>query len=301
MTEQLVELGVIGLSPGNGHPYSWSAIINGFDEARIQDCPFPVIIEYLSQQKWPNARIRGAHVSHVHAPDKEVAHSIARAAFVPNVSSLDELSEAVDAVLLARDDAENHAHYARQALQAGKPVYVDKPIALSRRRLDEILALQAVQGQIFTCSALSFSPDFEPLTSLPLDAVQSVTSQAPKDWKRYGMHAIEPVVSSVWHRIQGQRWAAEASRQAGVTHLLVRYEDGLELQFKCTGNAGSEFRIEAFFHAEPPLVLVHRDTFTAFRSALQLFIKGVRAGHSFANIDMVTHCVDLLQAGLQSE
>jgi hypothetical protein len=34
---------------------------------------------------------------------------------------------------------------------------------------------------------------------------------------------------------------------------------------------------------------------------LECFLKGVRAGHSFTNIDMVAHCVDLLQAGLQSE
>jgi hypothetical protein len=27
-----VRLGIIGASPGNGHPYSWSAFFNGYDE-----------------------------------------------------------------------------------------------------------------------------------------------------------------------------------------------------------------------------------------------------------------------------
>lgn len=26
-----ISLGIIGMTPGNGHPYSWSAIFNGYD------------------------------------------------------------------------------------------------------------------------------------------------------------------------------------------------------------------------------------------------------------------------------
>jgi hypothetical protein len=30
-----IRLGVIGMTEGNGHPYSWSAILNGYDRARM--------------------------------------------------------------------------------------------------------------------------------------------------------------------------------------------------------------------------------------------------------------------------
>ena len=30
-----INLGLIGISEGNGHPYSWSAIINGYNEAYL--------------------------------------------------------------------------------------------------------------------------------------------------------------------------------------------------------------------------------------------------------------------------
>ena len=33
-----LRLGVVGLSEGNGHPYSWSAIFNGCDMAYMKDC-----------------------------------------------------------------------------------------------------------------------------------------------------------------------------------------------------------------------------------------------------------------------
>jgi len=38
----MLKLGVIGMSEGNGHPYSWSAIINGQSDEK------PVFIVLLS-------------------------------------------------------------------------------------------------------------------------------------------------------------------------------------------------------------------------------------------------------------
>src|SRR5690554_2257137 len=50
MENMTIRLGVIGLSDGNGHPYSWSAIVNGYDPVAMQACEFPVIPEYLGHQ-----------------------------------------------------------------------------------------------------------------------------------------------------------------------------------------------------------------------------------------------------------
>ena len=42
-----MKIGIIGESKGNGHPYSWSAIINGFDSNILDKVPFPAIQNYL--------------------------------------------------------------------------------------------------------------------------------------------------------------------------------------------------------------------------------------------------------------
>ena len=65
----VVKLGVIGLSPGNGHPYSWSAIINGYDPVFMKDCGFPVIPEYLAKQSFPEDSISNAEVTHIWTED----------------------------------------------------------------------------------------------------------------------------------------------------------------------------------------------------------------------------------------
>ena len=33
----IIKTGMIGISSGNGHPYSWSAIVNGYDKIEIKN------------------------------------------------------------------------------------------------------------------------------------------------------------------------------------------------------------------------------------------------------------------------
>lgn len=296
MGGQDLTLGIIGLSPGNGHPYSWSAIINGYDEASMSECPFPVIPEYLGRQVWPSDQISGAIVTHVHAPEAGQACAVAKACAIPHVTELQELCEAVDAVLLARDDADNHYRLARPALELGRPIYIDKPIALSRYELERLFDLQTFDGQIFTCSALSYSPEFRGLRDVPLEHITHIGSRAPKDWVRYGMHAIEPVVAAIWPRVCGQRWQSNRFTSGATSGITVRYEDGLEATYACTGDAEAGFRI-IVNSDEGRLNLSHQDSFSAFKAALGSFIAGAREGKSATDYSMVGHCVDLLEAG----
>ena len=108
-----LKLGVIGLSDGNGHPYSWSAIFNGCDMAYMKDCGFPVIPEYLSKQRFPDDCIPNAHVTHIWTQDRAVSEHVAKASLIPNVvDRMEDMIGEVDAVLLARDDPENHTNFA---------------------------------------------------------------------------------------------------------------------------------------------------------------------------------------------
>ncbi len=58
-----IRLGIIGMTEGNGHPYSWSAIFNQYDrEAMTEECPFPGIPAYLNLEDRDKMGIPGAHV-----------------------------------------------------------------------------------------------------------------------------------------------------------------------------------------------------------------------------------------------
>ena len=47
---ETIRLAMLGMVEGNGHPYSWSAIFNGYDRAAMAKCPYPTIPDYLNKE-----------------------------------------------------------------------------------------------------------------------------------------------------------------------------------------------------------------------------------------------------------
>ena len=75
-----IKLGIIGISEGNGHPYSWSAIFNGYDTQAMKLCPFPVIPQYLSEREFPSDFLTEiGEVTHIYTQDYELSKQIAKA------------------------------------------------------------------------------------------------------------------------------------------------------------------------------------------------------------------------------
>ena len=76
----MIKLGVIGFSKGNGHPYSWSAICNGYNPEHMSSCGFPDICNYLAKRSWPHDGLNDVSVTHVWCDKREQADHIAKAA-----------------------------------------------------------------------------------------------------------------------------------------------------------------------------------------------------------------------------
>ena len=58
-----IRLGILGMTEGNGHPYSWSAMFNGYDPKEMETCGFPVIPQYLAKQPKETFGIPGAKIT----------------------------------------------------------------------------------------------------------------------------------------------------------------------------------------------------------------------------------------------
>lgn len=276
-----LKLGVLGLSEGNGHPYSWSAIFNGYDPAAMESCGFPVIPRYLEQQAWPESRIRDAEVVSVWTQDRKLSERVAKAAKIPQVvSDPEKMIETVDAVLLARDDPENHLELAAPYLNAGLPVYIDKPIAVSMTSLSRLYELERYSGQIFTCSALRFSPELT-LSDADREAIgeiRQIVAFTPKSWRKYAVHIIEPVLNMLSESdepVSFRRGTAERFNGDASGSLLVDWRSGVQTAFFATGDAMSPITIRVC-GTSGFKDLQFTDSFTAFKLALEAFVEGVR-------------------------
>ncbi|MDZ7809367.1 MAG: Gfo/Idh/MocA family oxidoreductase [Arhodomonas sp.] len=139
---------------------------------------------------------RGRVVS-VWTQNPEVSQHVARACRIPSIAMhMEDLIGKTDAILLARDDAENHLEHARPFLDEGLPVYIDKPFATSIADFESLYAHERFAGQIFTCSALRYSEDWAPTAQdwALIGELRHVHAVTPKSWRKYAVHIIEPVL-----------------------------------------------------------------------------------------------------------
>ncbi len=105
----MLKIGIISMSPGNAHPYSWSAIINGrYDPEEITRIGYPGVSAYLNANRDTRV-ITSSRVNYVGTQDRKISESIAGATGIENIAEkLTDMINYVDAVLLSRDDPENH-------------------------------------------------------------------------------------------------------------------------------------------------------------------------------------------------
>ena len=279
--EQKLKLGLIGFSIGNGHPYSWAAILNGYDRKEMAGCGFPSIYSYLDKQKWPQDQIYDATVVTVWTQSQALSHKIARAANISHVSgSITELVGICDAVLLARDDAENHLKFAEPALALGLPIFIDKPLALSLNDLKALYGKQLYPGQIFSCSALRYSSSIIPSKGHPnLDDCYKVIASAPKSWEKYGVHLFEGVFRIYPQLINEFHDAkiVKAGDLGGSRKVIAKLRNGFIVEAETTGASSGEISFQIFFKDGHIVTTNFDDPFLSFKSSLEDFLIGARA------------------------
>lgn len=278
-----LRLGVLGMSPGNGHPYSWSAIFNGYDRGAMASCPFPSIPEYLAERSFPEDGLGAlAQVTHVWAQEPAVAEHIARASRILHVvPEPAAMIGHVDGLLLARDDSERHLELARPFLATGLPVYIDKPLAVSRSRADALLAAQTHEHQIYSCSALRYARELalEADDLATLGTLRLVEGFSPKAWDTYAVHVVEPIVATLSrHAGTLPKVARSLRRTSGkLTTLALELTDGLAVNITTTGDSANPIVLR-FWGDRGMTELVFRDSFSAFRQALRVFVESAVAG-----------------------
>jgi hypothetical protein len=284
------------MSEGNGHPYSWSAIFNGYNQEHAQDCPFPVIPDYLSKQKFPEDQIQYARVTCVWTQDIEQSRAIALFSSIDHVcQSLEEMTERVDAVLLARDDAETHFEYAIPFLKAGIPIFIDKPFAYNVQEAQLMLDNCQHEWQLFTCSALRFAKEFQLTEELKIQ-IQHIEASIGKRWNKYGIHILEPSVQLLAHR--GKLLNVSNKGDEYSDDVFVKWENATA-RFKCTGDQPSPLEI-SYEGSLQSGKLSFRDTYNCFKASLLCFVENVVIGKSLPIARTETlEIITILEKGLK--
>lgn len=294
-----LRLAMLGMIEGNGHPWSWSAIINGYDRAKLAACPYPVIPRYLNAQAAGTVGVPGARVTHLWTDRVEEAPAVAAAALIPHIVEhpTDVIGE-VDAVFIATDHGFDHVARARPFVEAGLPVFVDKPLALMVADLRTFIDWRKAGARILSSSGLRYAPELDSLRPIPstIGHLRWISAVSCKTWERYGIHLLEPV-----GRILGRGWISvrlESSAGLEIAHLV--HASGVDVTLPVIKDGGATFGTIHLCGTAGQTTLRLMDTYTSFRRQLVSFIDFVRSGVEPYPFAETVELMSVLIAGITS-
>lgn len=265
-----MKLGIMGLSPGNGHPYSWAAIFNGYDKEKMADCPFEVIPAYLAEEKPEAFGIEDAKVTHIWTQDRKTSEHVAGAALIENiVDKPEDMIGQVDGVLLARDDGENHLLHAKSFIEADVPLFIDKPLSDNLEDLREFIKYYEAGKKFLSCSSMRFAPAVQAVAAdKSLGEIIHANATIGKYWRTYGIHIIEAVTAVMGDDIETVQNVGRPESE--IVHLTFSGNRHATLQtFK---RFKSAFNL-SFFGDEKGTVVNTSNAFLGFKRTLASFVK----------------------------
>jgi len=285
--------GIIGLSEGNGHPFSYGSIINGFSPEGLGTSGWPGIYEYVRRRHSSEFGLDGWAITHAWTQNPESTKKLCAACRIPNsVDDYREFLGHVDAVIIARDDYETHFQMAQPFLTAGLPVFVDKPLSLD---VSELRAFKPYleKGQLMSCSGMRYARELdEPRAELAgYGRLKLIRGAIVLSWEKYGVHLLEAILAvTPAHPVSVQMLPAEHAS------AVVRLDDGVLIEIDALGECARTFRVE-LFGTERNGTFDITDNFSMFRRMLWQFAESIRTGRPAIPPERTLEIMRVLVAG----
>lgn len=288
-----MRIGMIGLSEGNGHPFSFSAIINGYSDHGLATSGWKVIYDYVKRRDPSEFGFEGVKVTHAWTQDTELTKALCSACLIPNaVADPEQLIGDVDAVIIARDDFNSHFSLAMPFLKAGLHVFVDKPLTLDVKELRAFRPFLE-SGKLMSCSGMRFARELdEPRATLnEYGAIKLIRGAILNNWEKYGIHLLDAVfgmLSSIPVEV-----SPGPARHDSVAIVM---DDGTLIQIDALGDVGKCFNIEIYGTHK---ITSHQifDNFSMFRRLLWHFFSSIRSGSPAIKPEVVFKSLRVLIAG----
>lgn len=295
----MIKLGMMGMSEGNAHPYSWSSIINGvFNGDEITKAGYPAVAAYLNENK-DTLGIDAAKVTHIWAQNFLIAESIAKSSGIENICAhYEDMIGNVDAVLLCRDDPENHVEMAKPFIDAGVPVFIDKPLASNTNDLNYFKEEVAKGKFIMSCSSMRYANEARIVKQdlQSLGELQLITAVGKKDWVKYGVHMLE----GVFALLDDLKAVLVVNiGEANKDIVKVTFENGLVATIYLYMDIAPTFQISVFGKTGWRLIDI-KSSYYMFRDNIIEFICSLQEGKPRVSFEKTENIIKVLIAAEES-
>lgn len=299
MLNRELRLAMLGMVEGNGHPYSWSAIVNGFRREEMKACPYPSIFQYLSRQPADQFGMPGVRVTHIWTDRPEEGELVARASHIDHVVARPEdVIGQVDAVLIVTDIGSEHVNRCRPFIEAGLPVFVDKPLTDNEADLRQFCRWVDEGKAIMSSSSSRYCKEYLPyrLSTHNLGQLRFVTATMLKSWERYGIHSLEAVYTIVGPGFLSVRHTGTNDRN--LVHL--KHRGGMEIVVAVVADLYGSYGTLQLCGTDDFAIVRSKDTFYSFKAQMQSFVDYVRTGERPYPFAETVELCRLIIAGIRS-
>lgn len=292
----MIKIGIIGISEGNGHPYSFSAIFNNYNTEEMRSSDWPNIFNYLEKEPKENFGIAGAKVTHVWTQDPLQSKKIAKCSNIPHIcKNHEDMLEHIDAVIIARDDWNSHYPISRVFLEAGKYVLIDKPLSLDTQ---ECLYFENFikSGKLISFSSLRFSPELDSLKNnlQSFGKIHLIRGITPKSWEKYGIHLLDGI-AGVLHFTPSQITINKCNHES----VTIQTQEGFLIELDCLGLMQYPMLQLDFFSKENHYQANCLNAFTSFKRLLSYFVQTIEGQSNIAENLYTLQLMHILQQGMK--
>jgi predicted dehydrogenase len=287
-----IKLGIIGINDGNGHPFSFSAIINGYDRQGMKSSGWDVIYDYLEVRDASEFGFDNVQVTHAWTQDPEQTEKLARASRIPNtVVDIDDMLDEVDGVIIARDDYETHYPLAKTFLEKGKFVFIDKPLSLD---IDELRFFKKYleDGQLMSCAGARYARELDEIRAsiASFGEMKLIRGTVVNGMEKYGVHMLDGIFG-----VTGFRVKSVSCFQAKHTSMMIKNTDNSLIYIDALGDSSKTLQFDFWsdkkrFHAET------NDNFSMFRRLLADFVQMMRTKAPVVDPELVLNTMKVLIA-----
>lgn len=246
-------------------------------------------------------RITGARITHVWAgeyTDRLAELERMLGAYENRVDTSTDLIGAVDGVLILddTDGGARHAELATPFLEAGIPVFVDKPMTTDYADAVHLFDLaEQHNAPLFSSSALRFPVEIDRDAIAALGKLSTIVSVGPEEWFYYGVHAVEVVGAVTPDRPQSVHRFAMPEKDIAV----VTYESGLASVLMTLRDAGYLFKVSVFGE-KGNLTFSVDDGMGFYTNEMSAFVEMIRTGTPPITREQTLDVLGILHAGIRS-
>jgi hypothetical protein len=267
----VVKLGIIGLKEKtNGHPYSFSAIINGYNEKNFQKSNYKNILNYLKLKKKKDFGINKVKITHAWTQNNKITKNLCKSCNIQNeLTDYRKMSSKVDGVIIARDDL--HFEIAKYFIKKKIPVFVDKPLTTNIKEL-KYFKKYLKSGLIMSTSGLRFAKELLEVKSQisKLGKIICINATVASSLKNHGIHMLEMI--DALNFLQVNKIFRIKSK---IDFIKYSCRGGMEINLFCLGKTSNIYSLQ-FFGSKKNLTIDVSDNFVAFKNTLINFVTLVK-------------------------